>query len=222
MQRGTGSAAVVLRRIWEFLVGRVMLSLFALVILLGTAYAFRIPLLRVTGDFLIREDPRVPCDAIYVLGGTPLERGTLAGQLLVQGMAPVAFCTGEAVPTTLLTLDLTLTEGELSRHAAIEAGADSSIVHALNVGTSTYEEAEAIIAHAQQAGYTNIMVISTEFHSRRVGKVFRKSARNSAVSVHVAVAASQRYDSVRWWESEEGMLMVNNEYMKLLYYWLRY
>lgn len=222
MQRGRGSAAVVLHRIWEFLVGRVMLTLIALAILLGTAYALRKPLLRVTGDFLVREDPRRPCDAIYVLGGAPLERGERGGELLLEGLAPVVFCTGELVPSTLLTLGLTHTEGELSRHAAIEAGADSTSVFALNVGTSTFEEAEAIIAHALQAGYTNIAIVSTEFHLRRVRRVFRKRAKGTAVAVHVVAAASQSYDSARWWESEEGLLMVNNEYVKLLYYWLRY
>ena len=30
------------------------------------------------------------------------------------------------------------------------------------------------------------------------------------------------YDENFWWESEEGMIMVNNEYMKLLYYYLNY
>jgi len=24
-----------------------------------------------------------------------------------------------------------------------------------------------------------------------------------------------------WWKSESGLLMVNNEYIKLIYYWLR-
>lgn len=222
MLRGSGSAAVLLRRIGEFLLGRLLLTLIAVAILIGTAYAFRIPLLRATGKYLIKEDPRERCDALYVLGGTPLERGGLAGELLVEGLAPVAYCTGELIPTTLVTVGLMHTEAELSRIAAIDAGADSSIVHVLNVGTSTFEEAEAIIAHAQQAGYAEIAIISTEFHLRRVRRVFRKRAKGTSVQVHVIAADSQRYDSERWWESEEGLLMVNNEYMKLVYYWLRY
>lgn len=213
---------VGLRHIWEFLVGRLMLSVIALAILFGTAYTFRYPLLRVTGGLLIREDARRPCDAIYVLGGAPLERGALGGKLLLDGVAPVAYCTGVQIPTTLLTLGLTHTEAELSRLAAIEAGADSSTVFVLNVGTSTYEEAEAIIAHAQHEGFSDIAIVSTEFHLRRVARVFRKRAKGTNVQVHVFAAASEHYDSARWWENEEGLLMVNNEYVKLLYYWLRY
>jgi hypothetical protein len=30
------------------------------------------------------------------------------------------------------------------------------------------------------------------------------------------------YDPERWWDTEEGLLMVNNEYVKLLYYALKY
>jgi hypothetical protein len=35
-------------------------------------------------------------------------------------------------------------------------------------------------------------------------------------------ANSLVYDSDSWWTSEEGLLMVNNEYVKLLYYLVKY
>lgn len=222
MSSGTTRTGRILRRIGEFLLGRVMLGAIVLVLIFAAVYVLRLPILRATGDLLIVEDPRTSCDAIYVLGGTPLERGTLGGQLLSEGLAPVVYCTGSAVPSTLLTLGLQLSEAELSRIAAFDAGADSSRVHALNVGTSTFEEAEAIIAHAERSGHSDIAIITTEFHSRRVGRVFRKRAKGSTVSVHVYTAPSLRYDSDRWWTSEEGMLMVNNEYTKLLYYLIKY
>lgn len=209
-------------RIGEFLVGRLMLGTFVLIVLLAVGYGLRMPILRATGDMLIAEDPKVPCDALYVLGGSPLERGMLGGELLLEGLSPVVYCTGSAIPTTLLTLGLTRTEADLSRIAAVEAGADSARVIAISEGTSTFEEADLIIAHALQHGYTNIGIISTEFHSRRVGRVFRKRAKGTGIVIHVFGAASKRYNSKRWWESEEGLLMVNNEYVKLVYYLLKY
>ncbi len=199
-----------------------MLGALVIVVLLAVGYGLRLPILRATGAMLIAEDVRVPCDAVYILGGSPLERGTLGGELLVQGLSPVVYCTGSMIPTTLLTLGLTHTEADLSRIAAMRAGADSARVIALREGTSTFEEAEVIIAHAELHGHKDIGIISTEFHSRRVGRVFRKRAKNTGLLVHVFIASSLRYDSERWWESEEGMMMVNNEYVKLLYYLIKH
>lgn len=222
MKDATTKAGRILRRIGEFLIGRVMLGTLVLIVLLAVGYGVRMPILRATGNMLIAEDPKVHCDALYVLGGSPLERGALGGELLMEGLSSVVYCTGSMVSPTLLTLGLTNTEADLSRIAAMEAGADSARVIAISKGTSTFEEADLIIAHAQQLGYTDIGIISTEFHSRRVGRVFRKRAKGTGIVVHVFGAASQRYNSERWWESEEGLLMVNNEYVKLVYYLLKH
>lgn len=220
MQGGTGR--VVLGRIGEFLLWRVLFTAVVLGILFGVAYALRVPLLRTVSEFLVKEDPRTPSDAIYVLGGAPLERGQEGARLLASGLASVVFCTGELVPSVLVAEGIDRTEGELTRNVAIEAGADPDRIKLIDIGTSTLEESVAVIEHAVQAGYTNITVVSTEFHLRRVRRVFRQQAEGTGVQVHVRGAPSLVYDRQRWWESEEGLLMVNNEYVKLLYYWLRY
>lgn len=65
-------------------------------------------------------------------------------------------------------------------------------------------------------------MVSTEFHLRRVRWVFRRNFKGTGITVLVQPAQSRRYDAARWWASEEGLLMVNNEYVKLAYYLLRY
>lgn len=213
---------ILLLRVKEFLAGRLVLLLLALVILAGLAFLMRVPLMRATGEFLVREDAPRSCDAVYVLGGAAQERGEKGARLLLEGVTPVVWCTGSQVPRSLEQLGLAWTEAELSRRAAISIGADSSLVHALPIGTSTQEEAEGVIAHALAHGYGSIGVVSTEFHTRRVGRVFRKRAKGTGVKVRVFAAESEVYDREHWWASEQGLLMVNNEYVKLLYYWLKY
>jgi uncharacterized SAM-binding protein YcdF (DUF218 family) len=216
------SARGVFGRIGEFLLWRSIFSIGVLGILFGVAYVLRVPLLRTVSEFLVKEDPHAVTDAIYVLGGAPLERGLEGARLLASGVAPAVYCTGELVPTVLVAEGVDRTEGELTRNVAIDAGADPDQVKLIDKGTSTWEESEAIIAHAIEAGFTNITIVSTEFHLRRVRRVFRQQAQGTSVQVHVRGAPSLVYDRHRWWESEEGLLMVNNEYVKLLYYWLRY
>ncbi|MCW5898423.1 MAG: YdcF family protein [Flavobacteriales bacterium] len=202
--------------------GRLVLSVIGLLLLLTTCWLVRRPLLRAVGDHLITPDPQMRCDAIYVLGGSPLERGLAAAHLLDRGLAPVAYCTGSNIPTVLEAAGFTWNEAELSRMAALRAGADSARVQLLPRGTSTWEESNAIFLHAWMLGHDTITVVSTEFHLRRVRRVFRKRFAKEGMTVLLHGATSDRYDHRQWWRSEEGLLMVNNEYVKLVYYLLRY
>lgn len=202
--------------------GRLFWALISLIMILAAVWLFRFPLLRATGNFLISSDPLITTDAIYVLGGASLDRGLAAAQLLDQGIAPVAYCLGELVPQSLEGEGLDIPEGQLIANVMIRAGSDPAHVNVIREGTSTWEESEAILASALQAGYDTIVVVTTDFHSRRVGMVFNKRFRKEGIKVLVHGAPSSEYDSQRWWESEQGLMMVNNEYVKLAYYWLKY
>ncbi len=201
---------------------KLLWSLVTLVMLLLALWIFRFPLLRATGNLLISSDPPVPADAIYVLGGASLDRGTAAVELLNDGIAPIAFCLGELVPQSLEGEGLFIPEGQLIANVMLRAGADPAKVEVILEGTSTWEESEAILDHAIENAFDTVMIVSTDFHSRRVGMVFRDRFRKQGIKVYVHGAPSSEYDSRRWWESEQGLMMVNNEYVKLIYYWLKY
>lgn len=198
------------------------MSLIGIAILLSTCWVVRRPLMHALGAHLITADADIRCDAIYVLGGSPEERGRAAAWLLERDIAPVAVCTGSNIPSVLEAEGLLWNEAELSRRAAIRAGADSLRVTLLPMGTSTWEESHGILVHALAHGHDTITIVSTEFHLRRVRRVFRKRFAQEGVTVLLHGAASDRYDHRQWWRSEEGLLMVNNEYVKLVYYLLRY
>jgi uncharacterized SAM-binding protein YcdF (DUF218 family) len=197
---------------------------FVLALFMGglAVYVLRFPLLRATGNFLISSDPIQPVDAVYVLGGSSLDRGLAGHAVLQQGVAPVVYCLGANIPSSLEAEGLMITEGQLTTNVMLRAGSDPRRVRPLPEGTSTQEEAIAILAHARQLGMDTIMVISTHHHTRRVGMVFRRRFREQGIHVVLLGAPSSQYDAQRWWEREEGLLMVNNEYVKLLYYMLKY
>jgi len=159
---------------------------------------------------------------IYALGGAPLERGSEAGRLLVKGAADLVVCTGGNVPHTMEVMGHLVPEAGITREAALQVGAPPEQVLALVAGTSTWEEAALILKDAQQRGSDTIVVVTTDFHTRRVKRVFNKRFVESGIVVQVHAAASMDYDPTAWWRTEEGLLMVNNEYVKLVYYLLRY
>lgn len=57
---------------------------------------------------------------------------------------------------------------------------------------------------------------------RRINNVFRPMFREKGIEVVLHGTSSSYYNKMEWWKTEEGLIAINNEYMKLLYYWWKY
>ena len=216
----------------------VYFSILMVVFLLG--FLFRHNILLGIAQLLIKEDSHVlideekesyllaqeenprKVDAIFVLGGASGERAPLAAKLFHKGYAEMIITTGEQVPTVLEVLDTALTEAQLTRQALLNANVDSQAIITLNQGTSTYEEAEIILGYAEASNYKRIILVSSKFHTRRVQGVFRKKFEAAGIKVFILGADPLRYEISNWWNSEEALIFVNNEYIKHLYYAWKY
>jgi uncharacterized SAM-binding protein YcdF (DUF218 family) len=193
-----------------------------LVLLLAMLYAMRRPIMRGFGNILIEEHTFEPCEALFVLSGNPDSRAKEAANLFKKGAAPKIICTGESVPELLEAMKLTVRECELSQIKLIEYGIDETAIELLPIGTSTREEADAIQAYCQNHKIKKAMVISDRFHTRRICYAFQEQFEKAGISLIVRGAPSLSYSESMWWAKENGLIMVNNEYIKLLYYWMHY
>lgn len=179
----------------------------------------RYPILRGIGNYLIVEDQLEKVDAIYVLGGASEERSLEAAKLYKNGWGKKIICTGEHIDKTLLLLgDTSLTEAEITGIHLKQNEVPKNIIHYLKKGTSTREEAQYILKNAKSK-FKKIMILSSKFHLRRVRRTFNKEFEGSNIKIIFHGAPSTEYDESEWWKYEKGLLMVNNEYVKLLYYW---
>lgn len=199
--------------------GRVVIAIIALVTL---CWIFRTPLLRAVGDHLITENTVAHADAVFVLGGSAMDRGSEAARLYAQGISDRFFFTGAPTNTDLQALGIDSTEAECTRNIAVRNGIPFGLTTALNRGTSTFEEAEALLALAQADHMDTVMIVSNRFHLRRVRFVFRERFHKAGITVLLHGAPSTQFDERTWWTSEEGLIMLNNEYVKLTYYHLKY
>lgn len=191
----------------------VLLLLFVLLV-----WIFRVQLLRGAGNFLIREDEHTSTPVLVVLGGNSLERGSAALQLWRGSTADHLVCTGGNVPSALEAAGVPMYEAELTAAFLRDAGVPHEALTTLTGSTSTFEEAQEVRQWCLDHSITEITVLSSRFHTRRVRKVFRKAFKDSGINLHIAGAPSLTYNENEWWKSEEGLIMVNNEYMKSLYY----
>ncbi|HEX2617190.1 MAG TPA: YdcF family protein [Flavobacteriales bacterium] len=192
------------------------------VFLLVLGWCLRFQVLYLAGRFLITEDPIGHVDAVYVLGGASMDRGQEAARMYAQGVHGPFIFTGGSVPADLEAMDIAMTESDCTRRVAIENGVPEAAAIAFRVGTSTKEEADALLQRAIADHADTVMVISTSFHLRRIGFVFREPFREKGITVLLHGAPSERYSIDRWWDAEDGLIMVSNEYIKLVYYHIKY
>lgn len=195
------------------------IAVFALFILL---ILFRVPLMRSIGSYLIDDTEAVQCDMIFVLGGNSYDRGKEAAKLYENELTESLVCTGGNVPNVLEALDTLLYEAEITKQLLINWGVNQEHIDALTSSTSTQEESEEILEYCIKSSVKRIGILSSKFHLRRTRNVFENTFANEEVELYFFGAPSSVYSEEEWWKSEEGMIMVNNEYMKLLYYFIKH
>ena len=204
-----------MKRFW------IILSCFLFLVLVS--WMLRRDILAGVGNFLICEDPIDTVDVVFVLGGSSYDRGNEAARLYEAGYIGQIICVGGNVPSILKVLNMDQPEAELTGTHLID---NHHIVHPDIVmiarGSSTMEEAAVIAQYCKDNGIQRAMVLSSKFHTRRIGYVMDKVFSEKEVEVFVRGAPSSVYSESEWWYQEEGLIMVNNEYVKFLYYLLKY
>lgn len=199
-----------------------LIRFFILTLILLLVILFRHPLLRSIGNYLIHEDELQKSEVIFVLSGGPHDRANEAARLLHAGWAPYVVCTGEQIPLLFKVINETLDECDLSRISLIKAGVDSSKIEDIHIGASTRAESHAILAYCKAKQIKKIIVVSDKFHTNRIDYAFRDLFEDEGIELILRGAPSSGYDENLWWAEEAGLLMVNNEYVKLFYYFLKY
>jgi uncharacterized SAM-binding protein YcdF (DUF218 family) len=191
-------------------------------IVIGLLIAFMKPILRGLGNYLVAEDPLEYSEVVVVLGGSSYERGMEAIKVHQLYPAKRYITTGGNIPGALLALDTTLLEAQLTAHFMIKKGMPDSLIIPLISATSTQEEAIEVRAFAEKEKFNSITIISNDYHLRRVRRTFNKAFEGSDIIVRYHGAPSEDFDPNNWWKKESGLVLTNNEYIKLIYYFIKH
>lgn len=202
------------RKIWA-----ICLSMFCLIVLL---FIFRKILLTAVASYLNASTTPTAVEVIFVLSGGAWERGAKAATLYHAGYANYIACTGANLSPDLRSYGMEIPESELTRRRVLMLNVDSTRILMLPKGTSTYEECVAITEYCHKRQYRNIMIVSSELHTRRILSVFTPMADKHGIRFQVIGASHDAFNENNWWTCEDGLLFVNNEYIKLMYYTLKY
>ena len=173
-----------------------LLSLVFLIALLGGVYIFRHPLLRAAGGFWVVDELPAPADAILILGDDDFEadRAARAAELYSGRWAPIVVGSGRylrpyANVAQLMQRDLT------------ERGVpESAVVVFANHARNTREEAEALRKLAVERHWRHVIVVTSNYHTRRARYIFRR-VWPPDYEFRVIAAHDVNYDPATWWES---------------------
>jgi len=199
---------------------KVILILF---IFLALLWLLRNPILTAFGSFLSNADDPQEVEALFVLGGSPVDRSLAAAEYFNQGLVKTeVVCTGANVAGALAAFDIRATEAEMSSNVLKSAGIPESRITELPESTSTFEEAEEILQFSKSRGLTKIGVLSSDYHLRRVSWTFNRAFEDEEISIVYFSADSKHFNPEDWWKNEEGFLTCFSEYAKLCFYLLNH
>ncbi len=191
------------------------------IMLIAVGVVFKTPILRSFSGFLIKQDAPEQADAMVVLSGNAFDRGNEGARLFRDGYAHHVICPGGNLERAFLIMGDTVYESELLGKNIVRNGVPDSLVTILRYGTSTAEEADTLLGYCRAHQIKKLLVVTSLFHTRRAGKVYRKKFADTGIKIIMRGAHDSQFDENNWWKDEYGLIALNNEYMKTFYYFLK-
>lgn len=191
-----------------------LLTILVLVCLVAALYALRHPILRAAGEFWVVEDSLAPSDVIIILSDDNYsgDRAARAAELYRMGLAPRIVASGKMLrPYAGIA--------ELIQHDLESDGVPASaIVLFPHRADNTREEAEALRTLVAQRGWRRILVVTSNYHTRRSRLIFNR-VMPSDVTVRLAAARDSDYDPTAWWQHRLGIKLFFHETVGYVVAW---
>jgi hypothetical protein len=162
------------------------------------------------GGFLVVDKPQ-PSDVILVLAGETDHRLTRALQLLDQGYGRHVLID---VPVAAKVYGFT--EVQLASQYIRSLPEAASVVICPIDGLSTRDESHDVARCLANEEGNRILLVTSEFHTRRALSIFRHEVRGKSFSV--AVARDDTQFGIRWWTHRQWAKTCVDEWLRLLWW----
>lgn len=195
-----------------------LFSLLSVIVFLFSLYITRPLYLRPIGHFFIVSDPIEKSDAIIVLDGDyPWDERLLhAIQLWQKGYAPVIILSAKMAGWQ------SYDDFPSWRHAMkLKIIPMDKLLVATHGAESTKGETEHLLRFVQGHGFRKVIIVTSNYHSRRAGKVFKKEWDDSGIAISVSPAYSSRFHPEKWWTKREDSKIFFYELSKTIWYFLK-
>ncbi len=188
-------------------------ALFALLLLLAFVLYFQSEkILSAAASYLVVSEPPRPSDVIFVLAGDFQGRRVMKGCDLAQAsMAPKVWVSG---PDGVYGLR----EADLAIAFATQRGCPAHYLEPFySRANSTKDEALLFAQKARQSGYRRYLLVTSDFHTRRAARLFRREAPD--LEAIVVAAQDSVFDPHSWWKSRPARKVFAGEWLKTVTEW---
>lgn len=171
-----------------------------------------VALLVTSGSFLIVNQPR-KSDVIVILAGETEKRPARGLELLSQGIAPRLIFDVPAEATIYQWNQLELAQQyveKLPQAAAVSL----CPIHAL----STKGEAQDVSGCLKKLGVLRVLLVTSDFHTRRTLSTFKRLCPQYDFSV--AAAFDEREFGAKWWRRRQWAKVNFDEWIRLVWWQL--
>lgn len=184
-----------------------------LALLVVGLYLGRAPILSAAGNYLVLAQSPAPAEVAIVLGGDMSgARALTACRLLREGYVKKIWTSGEL-------RFYQHSESELSRDFIIANGCPADSVVALHFDVdSTQDEARLISQEMRKLGIRKYLLLTSNFHTRRAGKLFREFG--SGLEGIVVQSDVRDFEPDSWWKSRKSQKVFFFESIKTVTSWL--
>ena len=182
----------------------------------------------VAAEVLIVKAELASADAIVVMSGssTYLERADWAARLFREGRAPMIILTNDSLISGWDKKEernpyfYELAARDLQKRGVPE----SKIQVVSDIALGTYEESLGLRDYATAHQFKRLLVVTSAYHTRRTLWSLRHACAGSGIEVGIDSPPPgwQTPAPSRWWWHRWGWKVVAGEYVKLIYYWMRY
>ena len=186
---------------------RILALVLAAAVVLG--FIFHNAVLAGLGSYLVKADAPEKADIALVLAGDGAGNRILtAAQLVRRGYVSRVLVSGPSGIYGYYECDLAIP-------FAVKAGyPESYFLHFENDARSTQEEAHDAIARLHQLGVHKVLLVTSDYHTRRAGKIFRSAAPD--LQFVVVAAPDISFTAGGWWHSRQGQKTAFTEWLKIV------
>ncbi|MEK5181496.1 YdcF family protein [Paenibacillus sp. FSL P4-0288] len=157
------------------------------------------------GHFLALTESPKQSDVIIVLSGGQ-GRVEKAAELYKAGYAPYIILSNAKESTSK--------SGDMVQNA-LALGIPQNVIYTENAAKSTHQNAEHTLPIMKEYGFKSAIVISSDFHMRRVKFLFGRMYKKSEIEL-TYVGSASGYNAKRWWSDRKSRETTFNEYVKMI------
>jgi uncharacterized SAM-binding protein YcdF (DUF218 family) len=188
-----------------------LVTLMVALILVGLLYLVRAPVLRLAGGFWVKSDPPTNCDVIVVLSDDDFtaDRATRAADLYHDGWAPRIVGSGVWLRPYISVADL------MQRDLEARGVPREAIIPFAHRASDTLQELKDIRDFAGQHGWRRVMIVTSNYHTRRT-RYLCDHLFPPDVHVLVVAAPDHNYDPDSWWKTRMGLKTFFHEFVGII------